>query len=55
MATLTVTKRGQVTLPKELLRHLGVKPGEKIELALLPNGQGELSAARPKGLPGWKD
>jgi antitoxin PrlF len=48
MATLTVTKRGQVTLPKELLQHLGVQSGQKIELTLLPNGQIELSAVRPK-------
>jgi len=29
MAMLTVTSRGQVTLRKEYLQHLGVKPGEK--------------------------
>ncbi len=49
MATLTVTERGQVTLRKEYLRHLGVKPGEKLELVLLPNGRGEIRAALPKG------
>jgi bifunctional DNA-binding transcriptional regulator/antitoxin component of YhaV-PrlF toxin-antitoxin module len=49
MATLTVTARGQVTFRKEVLQHLGVKPGEKIELELLPGGRGELRAARPKG------
>ena len=31
----------------EVLQHLGIKPGEKIELDLLPNGQGMLKAARP--------
>ena len=30
MDTLTVTAKGQVTLRKELLKHLGVRPGEKI-------------------------
>jgi hypothetical protein len=30
-----------------VLRHLGVKPGEKIELELLPEGRGVLKAARP--------
>jgi bifunctional DNA-binding transcriptional regulator/antitoxin component of YhaV-PrlF toxin-antitoxin module len=49
MATLRVTERGQVTFRKEVLRHLGVRPGERIELNLLPNGQGLLEAARPKG------
>ena len=32
-----------------MLRHLGIKPGEKIELELLPNGRGMLKAARPSG------
>ncbi len=49
MTTLTVTARGQVTFRKEVLQHLGIKPGEKIELDLLPNGRGMLKAARPPG------
>ncbi len=49
MATLTVTERGQVTFRKDILRHLGVKPGEKIELELLPEGRGVLKAAQPAG------
>jgi len=49
MSTLTVTARGQVTFRKEVLQHLGIQPGEKIELNLLPNGRAELKAAQPKG------
>lgn len=49
MATLTVTARGQVTFRKEVLQHLGIKPGEKIELDLLPDGCGVLKAARKTG------
>jgi bifunctional DNA-binding transcriptional regulator/antitoxin component of YhaV-PrlF toxin-antitoxin module len=49
MATLTVTERGQVTFRKEVLKHLGVKPGEKIELQLLPGGKGVVQAERRKG------
>jgi AbrB family looped-hinge helix DNA binding protein len=49
MATLTVTERGQVTFRKEVLRHLGVKPGEKIELELMPEGRVTIHTARPKG------
>ena len=49
MTTLTVTARGQVTFRKEVLQHLGIKPGEKIELDLLPDGRGMLKAARPAG------
>lgn len=49
MATLTITERGQVTLRKDVLQHLGIKPGDKIELDLLPNGRGILKAARQTG------
>ena len=49
MATLTVTAKGQVTFRKDVLQHLGIKPGEKIELALLPDGRGMLKAARSSG------
>ncbi len=49
MATLTVTARGQVTFRKEVLQHLGIQPGDKIELDLLPNGRAALRAARPTG------
>lgn len=49
MATLTVTARGQVTFRKEVLQHLGVKPGEKIELDLLPDRRVSIHTARPKG------
>lgn len=49
MTTLTVTTRGQVTLRKQVLQHLGIKPGEKIDLELLPEGRGLLRAARPVG------
>ena len=49
MATLTVTARGQVTFRKEVLQHLGIQPGELIELDLLPGGRGMLKAARPAG------
>ncbi|MCL2310449.1 MAG: type II toxin-antitoxin system PrlF family antitoxin [Proteobacteria bacterium] len=49
MGILTVTVRGQVTFRKGVLRHLGIKPGEKIELDLLPDGRAEMRAARPTG------
>ncbi len=49
MMTLTVTNRGQVTLRKSVLQHLGIKPGDKIELDLLPGGQGLLKAAQSNG------
>ena len=49
MITLTVTARGQVTFRKEVLQHLGIKAGDKIELDLLPDGRGLLKAASSSG------
>ena len=49
MTILTVTERGQVTFRKDVLQHLGIKPGEKIELDLLPDGRAALRAAQPAG------
>ena len=49
MATLTVTARGQITFRKDVLQHLGIEPGEKIELDKLPDGRVALKAMRPAG------
>jgi bifunctional DNA-binding transcriptional regulator/antitoxin component of YhaV-PrlF toxin-antitoxin module len=49
MPPLTVTAKGQVTLRKDLLEHLGVHPGEKITADKLPDGRIEVRAARPTG------
>lgn len=49
MSTLTVTAKGQVTLRKDLLDHLGVHPGEKINVDKLPDGRIEVKAARQNG------
>jgi len=49
MSFVTVTARGQVTFRKEVLQHLGIKPGDKIELQLLPGGKGVIQAAKPAG------
>jgi hypothetical protein len=38
MTVLTITAKGQVTLKQDLLKHLGVSPGEKIEADKLPDG-----------------
>jgi bifunctional DNA-binding transcriptional regulator/antitoxin component of YhaV-PrlF toxin-antitoxin module len=47
--TLTITAKGQVTLRKDLLQHLGVLPGQKIMVDKLPDGRIEVKAARPIG------
>lgn len=53
MTTLTVTTRGQVTFRKDVLKHLGIQPGGKIRLDLLPDGRAELKAEQPKG--SWRE
>lgn len=53
MTTLSVTARGQVTFRKNVLRHLGIRPGGKIRLDLLPDGRAELRADEPDG--SWDD
>ena len=53
MPMLSVTERGQVTFRKEVLKHLGIRPGDKIRLDLLPDGRAELKAAEPDG--SWHD
>ncbi len=49
MPKLTVTSRGQVTLRKSVLRHLGIRPGDRIALELLPDGRASLQAEQRDG------
>jgi AbrB family looped-hinge helix DNA binding protein len=49
MSTLTITAKGQVTLRKDFLDHLGVRPGEKVAVDKLPDGRIVVKAARPTG------
>jgi len=49
MTKLTITTKGQVTLKQDLLKHLGVGPGEKIEADKLPDGRILVKAATPGG------
>jgi bifunctional DNA-binding transcriptional regulator/antitoxin component of YhaV-PrlF toxin-antitoxin module len=49
MTTFTVTARRQVTFTKDVLQHLGIRPGERIELDKLPDGRVSLKAMRPSG------
>lgn len=49
MSRLTVTAKGQVTLRKDILNHLGVQPGETVAVSKLPDGAIEVRAARRTG------
>lgn len=53
MTTLSITARGQVTFRKDVLKHLGIQPGGKIRLDLLPDGRAELRADQGEG--SWRD
>jgi bifunctional DNA-binding transcriptional regulator/antitoxin component of YhaV-PrlF toxin-antitoxin module len=46
MTKLSITAKGQVTLRKEVLQHLGLRPGDKVAVDLLPDGRAALSAVR---------
>jgi AbrB family looped-hinge helix DNA binding protein len=43
--TLTVSAKGQITLKKSVLAHLGVRPGQKLAVELKPGGGIELRPA----------
>jgi AbrB family looped-hinge helix DNA binding protein len=46
--TLKVTAKGQITLRKEVLEHLGVRPGDKVDADLLKEGRLQVRARRGK-------
>lgn len=49
MAIVSTTSRGQVTLRKEIFQHVGIRPGEKLEIELLPGGEFRGRAVRKSG------
>jgi len=46
MTTLTITAKGQITLKKELLQHLALCPGDKVEVTPAPGGRLTLAPQR---------
>jgi antitoxin PrlF len=52
-ATLTVTAKGQVTLKRELLDHLGVQPGDKITVDLCAPRSALIRAASGNSIEGF--
>ena len=53
MPTLTVSRKGQVTLRRDILAHIGVRPGERIDVDFLPDAVARISAAREDAT--WAD
>lgn len=48
--TLTVTAKGQVTLSRKVLAHLGVRPGDKVDVDLLKDGRMQVQAKPRKSV-----
>jgi AbrB family looped-hinge helix DNA binding protein len=51
MVQLTVTSKGQITLTKSVLEHMNIKPGDKVDVELLPDGRVLLYRAEAAKLP----
>jgi bifunctional DNA-binding transcriptional regulator/antitoxin component of YhaV-PrlF toxin-antitoxin module len=49
MPTVTTTSRGQATFRKEFFQHVGIQPGDKLDIEYLPNGEFRGRAAKKKG------
>ena len=48
--TLTVTAKGQITLRRKVLAHLGVRPGDKVDVDLLTDGRMQVRARPGKSV-----
>jgi len=49
MFSLAITAKGQVTLKRDLLQHLGIEPGQRLDFEKLPAGELRIKAAKPRG------
>jgi len=49
MLSLAITTKGQVTLKRDLLQHLGIEPGQRLDFEKLPAGELRIKAAKPRG------
>lgn len=50
MSALVINEKSQITLRRDVLEHLGLRPGGKIVANKLPNGRIELKAAEQTGM-----
>jgi len=49
MTMLSITAKGQLTLKREFLQHLGIRPGERIDCEKLPDGELRLRSSHATG------
>jgi len=47
MATATLTSKGQMTLPKEVRVRLGLRPGDRLQVTVTPDGRVLMTPAVP--------
>ncbi|MDQ8027959.1 MAG: AbrB/MazE/SpoVT family DNA-binding domain-containing protein [Brevundimonas sp.] len=47
-SALSITSKGQITLKKDLLNHLGIEPGDKVDVVMAPGGKLLVTPARVK-------
>lgn len=50
MTALRITAKGRLTLRRALLQHLGIAPGQQVEVHKLANGVPALHGTPPHGL-----
>ncbi|MGO4563968.1 AbrB/MazE/SpoVT family DNA-binding domain-containing protein [Rhizobium sp. 2YAF20] len=50
MVRLKMTSKGLVTLKKEVLDHLGVEPGDYVDIDLLPRGRLHIQGSSKRGI-----
>ena len=48
MASSTITRRGQITLPKQIRKHLSVSAGDRIDFVVEDNGRIIVRPARSR-------
>ncbi|WP_437352996.1 AbrB/MazE/SpoVT family DNA-binding domain-containing protein [Neorhizobium petrolearium] len=48
MTVFTVTPKGDITLTKDVLKHLDIHPGDQIDVVERPDGKLELSAVKSR-------
>lgn len=51
MTVVSVSKKGQIVLPVETRRKLGIAPGSQVEVDLTPDGSGVLLRPTTPGKP----
>lgn len=45
--TIKVNDQGEVVLPEDILKHLGVKPGDVVEVEVIPGGNAVVRPPAP--------